>query len=111
VVEVNNRSTIVIGGLIDEQQDFSRNAVPCLGSVPAAGWLFKTVGTSETKTNLLVFISPSVYETPEQASSKTKEKEDYMKDTNVRQKQEQEREMPFFKSKSKSDETEQEQGK
>jgi len=55
VVEVNNRNTIVIGGLIEEQKDFSKNAVPCLGGMPALGWLFKTTGTSNTKTNLSSF--------------------------------------------------------
>jgi general secretion pathway protein D len=96
VVEVNNRNTIVIGGLIDEQQDFSKDAAPCLGGLPALGWAFKTVGRSNTKANLLVFLSPSVYEAPDDASSDTREKQDYMEKERSRQKQEVEQEMPAF---------------
>jgi general secretion pathway protein D len=96
VVEVNNRNTIVIGGLIDEQQDFSKEGAPCLGGLPALGWAFKTVGKSDTKANLLVFISPSVYEAPEDASSETKDKQDYMEKERSRQQREIENEMPGY---------------
>jgi len=112
VVEVNNRNTIVIGGLIDEQQDFSKDAAPCLGGLPALGWAFKTVGRSNTKANLLVFISPSVYEAPDDASSDTREKQDYMEKERKRQKQEVEDEMPaFLKFQPKFDETGKEETK
>lgn len=112
VVEVNNRNTIVIGGLIDEQQDFSKDAAPCLGGLPALGWAFKTVGRSNTKANLLVFISPSVYEAPDDASSDTREKQDYMEKERTRQKQEIEQEMPaFLKFQPKFDENGKEETK
>ena len=112
VVEVNNRNTIVIGGLIDEQQDFSKDAAPCLGGLPALGWAFKTVGRSNTKANLLVFISPSVYEAPDDASSDTREKQDYMEKERTRQKQEVEQEMPaFLKFQPKFDENGKEETK
>ncbi len=96
VVEVNNRNTIVIGGLIEEQQDFSKDSVPCLGGLPGLGWLFKTAGTSDTRTNLLVFLSPSVYETPEDASSETRDKNEYMEKQRKQQEEESDKELPFF---------------
>jgi general secretion pathway protein D len=112
VVEVNNRNTIVIGGLIDEQQDFSKDAAPCLGSLPVAGWAFKSVGRSGTKTNLLVFLSPSVYETPEDASAETRDMKEFMEREGNRQQQDMDREMPFFKNfKSNTNETVKEEAK
>jgi general secretion pathway protein D len=112
VVEVNNRNTIVIGGLIDEQQDFTKDAAPCLGSMPVAGWLFKTVGNRNTKTNLLVFLSPSVYDTPEDASAETRDKKEYMEKESNREKQGMDKEMPFFMQfKSKTNENVKEEAK
>lgn len=96
VVEVNDRGTIVIGGLIEDQRDFSTGAVPCLGGVPFLGWAFKSVGTSSTKTNLLVFISPKVFESSGEAEGLTKEKRDYMNMESLRQMQQTEGSKPFF---------------
>jgi general secretion pathway protein D len=93
---VNNRGTIVIGGLIEEQQDFSKDSVPCLGGLPALGWAFKTAGTSETKTNLLVFLSPTVYESPEEVSPETIQKKEYMEKERNKQQRETEKELPPF---------------
>jgi general secretion pathway protein D len=111
VVEVNNRGTIVIGGLIEEQQDFSKNAVPCLGGLPALGWAFKTTGSSETKTNLLVFLSPSVYQSPDEVSSDTGEKKEYMDKERSRQQQEFQKEMPMFMKSKPFDESQKEETK
>lgn len=96
VVEVNDNGTIVIGGLIEEQRDFSKNTVPCLGGIPYLGWAFKSVGVSDTKTNLLVFISPKVFETPMDADTLTKEKKQYMDEESKRQKEEVLDEGPSF---------------
>ncbi len=96
VVEVNNRGTIVIGGLIEEQKDFTKDAAPCLGGLPALGWAFKSVGSADTRTNLLVFLSPTVYDTPEDASSQTSEKKEYMENERTRKQKEVEEEMPGF---------------
>ncbi|MFH1337014.1 MAG: type II secretion system secretin GspD, partial [Candidatus Zixiibacteriota bacterium] len=109
VVEVNNGSTIVIGGLIEEQRDFTRNTVPCLGGLPLFGWAFKSIGVADTKTNLLVFISPKVFESPEEADALSKEKKDYMDNERARNKDDVKKEEPFFmkyapKSKEKQEE-------
>jgi general secretion pathway protein D len=96
VVEVDNRSTIVIGGLIEDQQDFSKTALPCLGNIPLMGWAFKTVGVTSTTTNLLVFISPTVFEKPEDAVPLSTEKEEFMEKGRTRDQEQAEREKPFF---------------
>jgi len=52
--------TVVLGGLIDTKVEESVKKVPLLGDIPLFGWLFKHKSTEETKTNLLVFITPHI---------------------------------------------------
>jgi general secretion pathway protein D len=60
VVTVSDEETVVIGGLIDENQDDNESKVPWLGDIPILGWLFKTTSDSITKKNLLVFLTPHI---------------------------------------------------
>ncbi|MBW1722365.1 MAG: type II secretion system secretin GspD [Deltaproteobacteria bacterium] len=97
VVEVHDGETLVIGGLIEEQRDFTKNTVPCLGGLPFVGWGFKSVGLSSTKTNLLVFISPRIISSPAEAAGITREKENYMKKIREQQEERVKGEEPFFR--------------
>ena len=64
--EVNTRvmledgQTLVIAGLIAQDQYDNLNAVPGLGDVPALGWLFKAKEDKSVDTNLLLFLTPRV---------------------------------------------------
>lgn len=75
VVVVENGQTVVIGGLIQDSQRQSTSGVPCLGSVPLLGNLFRTqsVGPQE-KRNLLIFITPHIVNTPEDMAEVTDQK-------------------------------------
>ncbi|MCP4683738.1 MAG: type II secretion system protein GspD, partial [Desulfobacterales bacterium] len=66
-VIVKDGHTLVLGGLIDETLSQGNTQVPCLGSIPGLGWLFKSFGTSSDKTNLYIFITPHIVENPEEA--------------------------------------------
>jgi len=59
-VLVKDKSTIVIGGLIDHAFSNVEYRVPCLGDIPIVGWLFKSLGKRNQKTNLYIFLSPRV---------------------------------------------------
>jgi general secretion pathway protein D len=61
-VVVNDKNTVVIGGLIDEALSQTEYRVPCLGSIPVLGWLFKSVGKGKEETNLYIFLTPHVLE-------------------------------------------------
>ena len=61
-VLVKDKSTIVIGGLIDHAFSNVEYRVPCLGDIPIMGWLFKSMGRRDEKTNLYIFLSPRVVE-------------------------------------------------
>jgi len=59
-VIVDDNSTVVIGGLIDDSFSKTEYKVPILGDIPLLGWLFKSRRTQREKTNLFVFLTPHV---------------------------------------------------
>ncbi|WP_108125574.1 type II secretion system secretin GspD [Saccharospirillum mangrovi] len=61
-VLVNNGSTIVLGGLIDDTLIERESRVPLLGRIPILGVLFRSTSTERQKTNLLVVLRPTVVE-------------------------------------------------
>jgi len=78
-VIVHDQNTVVIGGLIDDTMSNSESSVPCLGSIPLLGWLFKSIGQSTEKTNLYVFLTPHVVKSPEDAKSMFSEKDELIR--------------------------------
>lgn len=59
-VVVQDGQTIVIGGLIRENNDSSRSGVPVLKDIPILGYLFGATETSVNRTELVVLITPHV---------------------------------------------------
>jgi general secretion pathway protein D len=59
-VVVKDGQTIVLGGLMRDDETITRNSVPFLGDLPLVGKLFRTKRTVGEKTELLVFITPYV---------------------------------------------------
>ena len=66
---VKDGHTIVLGGLIDESSTTTDSRVPCLGDIPGLGWLFRSVGKNRYKTNLYIFLTPRVIQSPEEADN------------------------------------------
>ena len=62
-----DRQTIVLGGLIQDDINISNNRVPFVGDIPLFGNLFKARGKQQVKTNLLVFLRPTVLRTQDAA--------------------------------------------
>lgn len=52
--------TAVIAGLLSEDDSNTNAKVPGAGDIPLLGWLFKNKEESNSKTNLLIFITPRV---------------------------------------------------
>jgi len=52
--------TVVLGGLIKDDVLTSNSRVPVLGSVPVLGHLFRSQTSKKVKTNLLIFIRPTI---------------------------------------------------
>jgi type IV pilus assembly protein PilQ len=59
-VLVNNGDTIVLGGVFREETTTTVSKTPLLGDLPYVGYLFKHTEESENKTELLIFITPSI---------------------------------------------------
>ncbi len=59
-VLVNDGDTIVLGGVFREETTTSVTKTPLLGDLPYVGNLFKRTENSESKTELLIFITPSI---------------------------------------------------
>ena len=53
-------STAVLGGLIQDQLEVGNSAVPVLGRLPVIGALFRSESRSRKKTNLMVFLRPVI---------------------------------------------------
>lgn len=71
-VAVQNRETIVLGGLVRSANRDSRTKVPFLGDIPILGALFRSQSIQEQRTELLVLITPYVMTTPEEAYTESK---------------------------------------
>ncbi len=72
-VLANDGEIIVLGGLLqdDEQIDFSK--VPLLGDLPIVGRAFQSKGKSRKKTNLMVFLRPKIIRSASDARPMTQE--------------------------------------
>lgn len=75
-VILNDKDTVVIGGIIGQDATVSEIKVPLLGDIPFLGWLFKSRATQTTKTNMFIFITPRIIRNPADIANVTLEKED-----------------------------------
>jgi type IV pilus assembly protein PilQ len=57
---VNDGDTIVIGGIVIQDTEWSEARVPFLWRIPLLGWLFKNRQINDEKSELLIFLSPSI---------------------------------------------------
>jgi general secretion pathway protein D len=73
-VLAEDRQTIVLGGLIQDDINDTMKKVPLLGSIPAIGRLFRSDSKSRVKRNLLVFLRPTVIRTDSDAKEVTEHK-------------------------------------
>jgi len=59
-VIVRDGEMIVIAGLTREDKNKTVRRIPILGSIPLVGWLFRRTIEIEEKTNLLIFVTPTI---------------------------------------------------
>jgi general secretion pathway protein D len=59
-ITIPDRSTVVISGLIREDQIKQVNKVPFLGDIPLLGWFFRSTSDQKQRTNLLIFVTPHI---------------------------------------------------
>jgi general secretion pathway protein D len=71
-VTVKDGDTAVIGGLIQDRQTLTINKVPVLSDIPVLGQFFRSREKQRTRVELMVFLTPHVVATSEQATQLAK---------------------------------------
>ena len=66
-ITVKDLTTIAIGGLISETENEIETKIPLLSKIPGLGKLFRNKRTDVRKTNLMIFLTPHIIRTAEDA--------------------------------------------
>ena len=84
-VTVDDGQIIALGGLLDDNERRTIEKIPLLGDIPYLGELFKSRGRSRTKTNLMVFIRPTILRSPADARALAERRYGYVRDQQIQQ--------------------------
>jgi general secretion pathway protein D len=79
-VFVNDGDVLVLGGLLDDKMQQNEQHVPGIGKIPGLGWLFRARKSEHDKSNLMVFIRPTILHNEADARFKTGEKYSYIQE-------------------------------
>jgi general secretion pathway protein D len=79
-VIVDDGEILVLGGLLEDVLRESDQRVPVLGSIPLVGALFRSRKTEKLKTNLMIFIRPTILRDAAQTAFETNQKYNYIRD-------------------------------
>ncbi|MEO8331564.1 MAG: type II secretion system secretin GspD [Gallionella sp.] len=82
-VLVDDGQIIVLGGLIDDNMQDGVEKVPGLGDIPIIGGLFQYTKRSRVKTNLMVFLRPTVIRNTEQSVSLAGDRYEYIRNEEI----------------------------
>lgn len=70
-VVVPDGKTVVIGGLMQDNKTETVSKVPVLGDIPLLGMAFRRTQKEDSKTELLIFLTPNIVETSKQLEEVT----------------------------------------
>jgi len=85
-VLVDDGQIVVIGGLIQDTVTDGVQKVPVLGDIPLLGGLFRYKTRSRIKTNLMIFLKPTLVRNSEDSGTYTGERYDYIRGEQLRAK-------------------------
>jgi general secretion pathway protein D len=77
-VLIDDGQIIVLGGLIQDSQVDSTQKLPFLGDIPIAGALFRYDNRARSKTNLMVFLRPTIVRNGTIGGTLTSDRYDYI---------------------------------
>lgn len=78
-VAIRSGESVVLGGLIRDNSTTGRNGIPLLMDIPVLGNLFSTTTDSQSRTELLVLITPRVLESDQDLRDLNREMRNRMK--------------------------------
>ena len=84
VLTVDTGDILAIGGLLDDNERKTIEKIPLLGDIPGIGELFKNRTRQHAKTNLMVFIRPTIVRTREEAQQVTAQRYGYIRNEQAR---------------------------
>jgi general secretion pathway protein D len=79
-VIVHSGQTVVLGGLIREDNTFSNGGIPVLKDIPVVGNLFSTTRNSTNRNELIITLTPKVITNPHEAYEISKELREKIKE-------------------------------
>src|SRR5690606_27555802 len=79
-VLVDDGEIVALGGLLDQNDRNTVSKVPLLGDIPIVGHLFRHRSRSRDKTNLMVFIRPTIVRSRTDAQAMSAGRWGYMRD-------------------------------
>lgn len=59
-VLIKDGETVVLGGIYESENDSNETGLPGLKNIPLLGWLFRSNSVTNTKSELLIFITPTI---------------------------------------------------
>lgn len=77
---VGDGQLLAIGGLLNDDERRTIERIPLLSDIPLVGELFKSRSRSRSKTNLMVFIRPTILRSREDGDRLTARRYDYVRD-------------------------------
>ena len=82
-VQVDDQQIIVLGGLIRDSSVDTHEWVPVLGKIPLLGALFRKKRKTAVKTNLMVFLRPTIIRSPEDLQLLTEDRYEFIRNEEV----------------------------
>ncbi len=76
---VDDGQIAVMGGLLSDEERRTIEKIPLLGDIPVLGNLFKSKAKSRNKTNLMIFIRPTILRTPEDSRKLAERRYGYLR--------------------------------
>lgn len=83
-VVVDDGEMVVLGGLLDQSHEARLEKIPLLGDIPGLGALFRSRSRGGSKTNLMVFLRPTIVRNGADARRHTTQRYDYLRNTGLR---------------------------
>jgi len=71
VVVTPNATTVVIGGLMQKESTSTLKKIPILGDIPILGLPFRHIVKSETRSELIIFLTPYIIESSQKLNKVT----------------------------------------
>lgn len=84
VLTVDDGQILAIGGLLNDDERKTIERIPLLSDIPLIGELFKSRSRSRSKTNLMVFIRPTILRNREDNAALTARRYGYIRDFQLR---------------------------